>query len=227
MAEPQIPNRLTWQSEDPGSTIAWLRRLGFAVSPAGIVELPPVQVRIVRSDGHGDRLAETPDAPHAPDAPHELDAAHTSATGRPATAKRARAMPGPNGIVGLVALGWATVDAERTARGAIDPFEDAPDDPHLGAFARRSTNGPTRIVLLEPNTEGRLAATLVRHGEGLAALYLAAGLSGVQEVAAAVRRAGGTTTAIRDGPLGPSILLAGGPPAGPHLIVVEPGTIRS
>jgi hypothetical protein len=50
---------------------------------------------------------------------------------------------------------------------------------------------------------------------------------GIERVVNAIRRSGGVASPILDGPLGPSILFAGGPPAGPHLIVVEPGTIRA
>jgi hypothetical protein len=48
----------------------------------------------------------------------------------------------------------------------------APDDA-LGARARIDTRTHPHVILLEPSTEGRLAAALARHGEGPLALYLA------------------------------------------------------
>ena len=54
----------------------------------------------------------------------------------------------------------------------------APDCVHLGARCRvgrladRPRDGATLVVLLEPSTEGRLAATLARHGEGWCATWL-------------------------------------------------------
>jgi hypothetical protein len=87
----------------------------------------------------------------------------------------------------LEAIGWATVDVERAARemggtGAAAAWDVAARDDALGATAwlRRiggdapDANARTpRLVLLEPDTEGRLAGFLVRHGEGIAALYIA------------------------------------------------------
>ena len=80
-----------------------------------------------------------------------------------------------NGIDDLVAIGWATVDRERFWRTWPPPRpEDLAGDPHLGAFAlrdRASGPGPADLVI-EPDTEGRLAASLARSGEGPAALLL-------------------------------------------------------
>ena len=59
-------------------------------------------------------------------------------------------------------------DARPRSRRLPAPL---PEDTLLGARATASDD--PRIVLLEPSTEGRLAATLARHGEGPAALYLA------------------------------------------------------
>jgi hypothetical protein len=73
----------------------------------------------------------------------------------------------------LLAVGWATVDWERAAaelgQAALEP---ADPEPALGARAWRARTGSIDLVLLEPSTEGRLAAFLARHGEGLAVLYL-------------------------------------------------------
>jgi hypothetical protein len=74
-------------------------------------------------------------------------------------------------------------------------------------------------VLLEPSTEGRVAASLARDGEGPCALYLrpAAGLDAWTEAA---RERGVTLSARREGPFGDQVLLASGP-SGPHVIVTE------
>jgi hypothetical protein len=101
------------------------------------------------------------------------------------------------------AVGWATVDIDRLERdlrvagilegqaadiGAIDV---------LGATARRIDGSAfgVPVLLLEPVTEGRLAAGLARHAEGPCAVLLGTGEDG------------------------PPILVAGSPPTGPHLLV--------
>jgi hypothetical protein len=64
------------------------------------------------------------------------------------------------------------------------------------------------VQVLEPDTEGPLAAALARFGEGLAAIYVRPG-----------RRAGGRFEAV--GPFGPA-RLAPGPAWGPHVLALEP-----
>jgi hypothetical protein len=73
----------------------------------------------------------------------------------------------------LLAVGWATVDIERTLAdlGATDAAPAA-DEALLGARAWRVHAGATTVLVLEPITEGRLAAALARRGEGICALYL-------------------------------------------------------
>ena len=131
----------------------------------------------------------------------------------------------------VVAIGWATVDAERVAVGA--ELASRPRDPHVGATASilvgspgldAATEAPT-VVLLEPDTEGRLAATLARSGEGPAVLYLEVGAGGLERARKAIRRRGGSSSVVLDGPFGRSTLLLGGPLRGPHLVLVEAGTI--
>jgi len=133
--------------------------------------------------------------------------------------------------VEIAAIGWATVDAERTAGGA--DLQPRPRDPHLGATASilvgsprldAATGVPT-VVLLEPDTEGRLAAMLARSGEGPAVLYLEVGADGLELARKAIRRRGGSSSVVLDGPFGRSTLLLGGPHSGPHLVLVEAGTI--
>lgn len=74
-----------------------------------------------------------------------------------------------------VAWGWATVDRERAALDfAPLRFRAGPHEEALGAFTSRTTlSDGTVLVLLEPSTEGRLAAALARHGEGAVAVWLA------------------------------------------------------
>ena len=75
----------------------------------------------------------------------------------------------------LLGIGWATVDIQRTIAdlAGVDIRPAEPDE-LLGARAWRTTDRPVALVLLEPSTEGRLAAALARRGEGIAVLYLAA-----------------------------------------------------
>jgi hypothetical protein len=61
---------------------------------------------------------------------------------------------------------------------------------------------PPLLLILEPDTEGRLAASLARHGEGIAAIYVAAG--------AGAAFAAGSLSRPATGPLGPARHLAGG-----------------
>lgn len=76
----------------------------------------------------------------------------------------------------LVAVGWATVDLERTLDDlGLEGVGASVDEPLLGARASRIDLGGTAVLVLEPTTEGRLAAALARRGEGICALYLAGG----------------------------------------------------
>lgn len=121
----------------------------------------------------------------------------------------------------LVARIWATVDLERAVAQLGLVVERRPDDPLLGAsvaLARPPTG--SWLALLEPLTEGRLAAALARHGEGPAGAYLAV-LDGLE--AARSAPAGRLLSRPADGPFGPSVLVLGGPADGPHLVLVEPG----
>ena len=196
--------KLRWECVDLAATARRLASCGFLVFPAGAFALPSLQVTFGRSGDGADRLRLVD---------RDVDAPAPAATSVHA-----------NGIIDLVAVGWATVDTDRFLAGTGQVlWERAADDPHLGALAHRTVaDTGTAAVLLEPNTEGLLAATLARHGEGPVALYLRAGAGGLSGLAAVVRAAGGSTSAVRDGPLGASVLLAGGPVSGPHLIALRP-----
>jgi hypothetical protein len=125
---------------------------------------------------------------------------------------------------GPVALGWATVELDRAASelaaalgtSAAD-FLPAADSELLGARCRVAGGalpGRLSLAILEPATEGRLAATLARVGEGPAAVWLAA----EDEIVAG-------TSAAHEGPFGPERIVLGGPIHGPHRLLVGPGTI--
>ena len=140
-----------------------------------------------------------------------------------AEAIRAKALAGEQSLieVPLAGIGWATVEGERAQREldeVLGPEPDAggtagtagadraaawseqPRDAALGArvWLRQSPavdDGPW-LVVLEPDTEGRLAASLARRNEGLAVIYL------------------GT------GPYRAGVFRQGGPAWGPYVVVV-------
>jgi hypothetical protein len=114
-----------------------------------------------------------------------------------AEAIRAKALAGERSLVEvpLAGIGWATVEGERARReldslleheaapdaGQTDgrAWEEQPRDAVLGArvWLRRTPAADDEpwLVVLEPDTEGRLAATLARWDEGLAVVYLGTG----------------------------------------------------
>lgn len=129
----------------------------------------------------------------------------------------------------VVALGWATVDFERAAAdhgGALAPatrFELAPRSEVLGARCLRARTVPGAtvagqamagwLVLLEPDTEGRLAGFLARNGEGWAATWLAPSSTGMSAPA-------------RPGPFGPERLMPGSPADRAFLLRLVAATIE-
>jgi hypothetical protein len=120
-----------------------------------------------------------------------------------------------------IGRGWATIDHERAERQLRDliadgrRFEDAPRSAVLGARCRRAqaVDGPW-IVLLEPDTEGRLTGFLARNGEGWAATWERAGRGSIN----------GSDQPI-DGPFGPESLEPGQPTNGPFRLIVTAATI--
>jgi hypothetical protein len=146
-------------------------------------------------------------------------------------------VPGP--LTGpVLALGWATVELDRAAEELASllvpggTFRRTQASIHLGAYAwigsvepgRLPPDAPAtdRVVLLEPSTEGRLAVTLARLGEGWCATWVAAATVGPS----APGDAAPPRTLLRPGPLGDERLLLDGPVWGPHRLVVERATIR-
>jgi hypothetical protein len=134
----------------------------------------------------------------------------------------------------VVGRGWATVDLERAAveMRHLMPFgvtfEAAERSDVLGARCHRArvgaradgtgtdvatADGPDAdwIVLLEPVTEGRLAAFLARNGEGWAATWT----HGADPAATG-----------RPGPLGPELLAPGQAAHGPFRLVLTAATIE-
>jgi hypothetical protein len=139
----------------------------------------------------------------------------------------------PLGLPRTVAYGWATVELDRAVAQLAEElglmperFAIAPDCELLGARCRVAMEAlpdGSSLAVLEPATEGRLAATLARLDEGPAAIWLVAandlGPGGSREVASA-------TSSEQVGPFGVERLVLGGPIHGPHLLLVDPpGTI--
>jgi hypothetical protein len=124
----------------------------------------------------------------------------------------------------VVGVGWASVELDRAERelAAIATFTPVPRDATLGATARRSPLGDRprpAIILLEPDTEGLLAAALARFGEGVRAVYLGP-----------LDRADVDDTPnlgpSRPGPMGPARLVLGRARWGPHALVLAGVTRR-
>ena len=119
----------------------------------------------------------------------------------------------------IVAIGWATVEIHRLAAELGREAAARPDDPLLGARTALIAGDPP-LLLLEPATEGRLAASLARFGEGPVALYVTAAESqrGMSRVQADLRARGLNVTPVVRGPFGPEVAVVGGPARGPHLV---------
>jgi hypothetical protein len=209
MVAPEVVE-IRWSTNDPDALAARLRGDGFDVGADGALAFPTATIRIEMGAGRTDRIEVVEGAPGA-----------EAAAGRHA-----------NGIEDVIAIGWATVDRERfLADLGSDSNEELPRDPHLGAFAIRhgTTGSGPQVLVLEPDTEGRLVATLVRNAEGPAAIYFVA-LGGLDAFVADARGRGVLVSSVQPGPFGPSVVLLGGPTWGPHLLVVDPppgGTIAS
>jgi hypothetical protein len=130
----------------------------------------------------------------------------------------------------VIGTGLATLDldqAEERARAIIAhrAITDAADDALLGARCRIVSvdEGPS-LLLLEPITEGRLAASLARYGQEPVASYMATLVPG-EDVLAAAAMAGISLSPSTPGPLGMSRLVLGGPAWGPHVILVESAAV--
>lgn len=123
----------------------------------------------------------------------------------------------------------ATVELERAlASLGADPAlaGTAAPDVILGARIVVVAAAGTTIAVAEPSTEGRLAATLVRHGEGFAGRYVLAPTA-LREVRQIARARSVLMSNPADGPFGPQVLVLGGSIAGPHLLLVDPAAVPS
>jgi hypothetical protein len=124
-----------------------------------------------------------------------------------------------------VGSGHATIDLDAAEsrlreRHAIRDVRDA-DDELLGARCRIvSTSARFAIVLLEPSTEGRLAAALAKYGQDQVSIYLRPIPRG-EDVLARAAAAGLALSAAAEGPFGRQRLVAGGPRWGPFVLIVE------
>jgi hypothetical protein len=126
----------------------------------------------------------------------------------------------------LLAIGWATVDPERAIGQLANAlhilpatFQAASGSIALGArcvVARAVLGQGISLLVMEPSTEGRLAAFLARFGEGPTAAWY--------EMAQA---ASATDGPVRPGPLGPERLVPGAPTHGPFRFLIESGRVPS
>jgi hypothetical protein len=125
----------------------------------------------------------------------------------------------------VLAVIWATVDRDRLlAESGWSVAETLPDDPFLGASVAvvQSATGDA-IAVVEPRTEGRLAATLARHGEGPVGEYVEAPVP-LDAIGPAAISAGLVVGRPAAGPFGRSVIVLSSPISGPHLVLVERST---
>ena len=188
---------LAWETDQPGRLRDLLAAVGFRARPGGSLAIPGLVLAVASPIG-ADRLR--------PALPRDV--------GREAPPD------GPAGEPGgprLRAVAVATVDLERAGASYAGLLGELPGDEILGA--RIATTGVAGVVLAEPTTEGRLAATLARHGEGPAAFCVAVPWAAIGAIR---RRLVELGERPRDGagPFGPQVLARARPPWGPHLLVV-------
>lgn len=121
--------------------------------------------------------------------------------------------------------GWATVELDRAERDIAGPAtsRDLPDDVLLGAHCRLVSFrvGEREIILLEPATEGRIAASLARFDEGAVVVYVLVPAARLRAVLRDLRQAGLVLSAEASGPFGRQRIVAGGPAWGAHLCIAE------
>jgi hypothetical protein len=192
--------RLRWESQAPAATARWL---------ASVLDLPlesPDDDARLDLGGAILELGEPADGGSTDERLRVIDTEPTPAASPPRP-------------IGFTALGFATVDTERAATERGWRLRPAEPDRILGADANFVID-PERVLLLEPHTEGRVAASLARWGEGPAALYLAAA-SGIEGARDASRARGGRVTTISSGPFGREFVILGPRIWGPHIVLVE------
>jgi len=145
----------------------------------------------------------------------------------------------PDGAGRLVAVGWATVETDRAVDELADALGIAPTSFHaalpsaaLGASCLVldvPLPGDVALAVLEPATEGRIAAGLARWDEGpLVAWYAAAEPESEPDGVDVATVPGVSAASGRVGPFGPERLVGRDPLTGPHRLLVDgPGTIRT
>jgi hypothetical protein len=215
--------RLTWQAGDPA---AWSKTLGERLG----LKAKRLEGGAFRFDLGGEPLDIVP---WQREGPKDEPSAEGRLVFEPISGGGAAPSARAKAALALAAVAWSTVELDR-AEADLDPWlapadtavgdGDALADPHLGAHARRRRTAALpggTIVFSEPSTEGRLAASLARDGEGPCALYLEAA-TGLAAWVAEARARHVQVSARRPGPLGPAVLVAGRTVAGPHILVVEP-----
>jgi hypothetical protein len=179
---------LTWRAADVDGIVDRLRRAGLVVTideKEAVVGLGLDRVRIRATDRRDELVV------HAASGGGVVDGGHGAR---------------------LAAIGFATVDHERVAQElGVDRLLGPVDEPALGARAWRPEAG--RLLLLEPSTEGRLAASLARLGEGPRVLYLAVDAAGVQPELG--ERAHPTALAV------PGVLILAGSRWGPFVVLTN------
>lgn len=135
----------------------------------------------------------------------------------------------PAGSLEVLAAIHATVDLERSlVEHGLTPAAAARSVPDelLGARVVLVGGGSTRIAVAEPSTEGRLAATLARHGEGIVGRYLRAPFS-LAEVRTRASAAGVVLSRPAAGPFGDEVVVVGSGLGGLPVILVDPGRVPS
>lgn len=219
--------RIEWGSSDPAGALAALTRaLGIAPGPDATFALANATLAVVAARGGPPLRVEAGDGADD-DGGGPRRGRSPGSGGDPGSAGD----PG-GGAPLVVGIGWATVELERAAEdvaaaiaagdwgGGVAAAGLAPGlrDPHLGARSFVATPAADRddpiLVLLEPDTEGRIAASLARFGEGPAVLYVAP----AGDPRGAERAGGGV--AGRDGPLGAARIAPTPDASGPHLLIV-------
>jgi len=183
---------LAWETSEPDRTRDLLAALRFRVGYAGRMTCPGLTIVVVRAAG--------------------LDRLRIS----PGDGRGAEPEDEPSGPL-LLAVGVATVDLDRAAVVSGGPVRVLSGDDLLGA--RAAAAGGHRTLLLEPITEGRAAATLARHGEGPAALYLEVDLAALAAIRGRLLALGERPRA-GNGPFGPQLLASTRHAWGPHLLLV-------
>ncbi len=221
--DPNAETALTWETNDPDRLGDLLLAVGCRALPGGVLVMPGLRLELARSAGP-DRLRWR-SSPTAGPAGLQRGALagpaglQRGALAGPAGLRRrsaAAASDGTHVAVRLGAVAIATVDLERAGAAFGGLLQELPDDRLLGArVARTAVPG---VLLGEPVSEGRLAATLARVGEGPAALYVAAApaaLDGIQSRLISL----GERPRRGEGPFGAQLLAWTRPPWGPHLFL--------